>query len=58
MARRLDPANHENRKAMLAQLVADGAPLHHAGQAMLGLTKGQTARLWSNIKADLGEQAR
>ena len=40
----------------LAELVANGAPVIKAG-ASLGLTKGQTARMWSNIKAGLGGQA-
>ena len=45
------------RKALLAQLVADGLPLHEAGQRCLGLTKGQTAATWRRIKAELGAQA-
>ena len=47
----------EERKSQLAELVAEGVPLHEAGQRMLGLTKGQTARAWAEIRADLGAQA-
>lgn len=43
--------------ARLAELVANGTGVNAAG-AKLNLTKGQTARLWANIKRDLGEQAR
>lgn len=41
----------------LAGLVADGAKVTPAGRSM-GLTVGQTARVWANIKAGLGAQAR
>jgi len=51
-----DRPDMSRRKTRLAQLVADGTPLNEAGRAM-GLTKGQTSRVWMNIKADLGEQA-
>lgn len=44
------------RKDRLADYLAKGLPLHEAGKAM-GLTRGQTSRVWMNIKADLGEQA-
>ena len=44
------------RMAQLAEHVANGAEINAAGKAM-GLTKGQTARAWANIKAELGEQA-
>lgn len=47
----------ERRKARLSEMVANGAKPHEAG-AHMGLTKGQVARVWANIKADLGEQAR
>lgn len=46
----------EQRKARLAQLVADGRTVAEAGQC-LGVSKGQTSRLWQNIKNDLGWQA-
>lgn len=47
----------KRRMDRLAQLVADGVPVHHAGQACLGLTKGETANVWRRIKQDLGAQA-
>jgi len=40
----------------LAGLVADGAGVSEAGQAM-GLTRGETARAWALIKSGLGWQA-
>jgi hypothetical protein len=40
----------------LAALVADGMAVNDAG-ASLGLTRGQTARAWANIKTSLGPQA-
>lgn len=52
-----DTADHEKRKDRMAQLVSDGMPLHEAGRKMR-LSKGQTSRVWQNIKADLGDQAR
>lgn len=56
-ARELRAAVRERNKANLADLVAGGLPIHEAGQQRLGLTRGQTARLWAEIKADLGRQA-
>ena len=50
--RRVDPETQRQRKAELARLVAGGLPVHHAGQRCMGLTKGQTARLWANIKRE------
>lgn len=44
------------RMKRLAGLVAEGAGVNEAGYRM-GLTKGQIARCWSNIKAELGWQA-
>lgn len=44
------------RKARMAELIADGVPVFKAGET-LGLTKGQTSRVWMNIRADLGAQA-
>ena len=41
----------------LAEHVANGLGVNTAGEKM-NLTKGQTARLWANIKRELGEQAR
>lgn len=41
----------------LAQLIADGMPIHPAGRA-LGMTKGQTASTWALIKRRMGKQAR
>jgi hypothetical protein len=43
--------------ARLAELVANGSGINEAGRR-LNLTAGKTARLWANIKAGLGEQAR
>lgn len=37
-------------------MVANGSAIQDAGKA-LALTNGQTARVWANIKADLGAQA-
>lgn len=45
------------RKQRMALLVADGLTIAQAGEAM-GLTKGQTSRVWNNIKTGLGRQAR
>jgi membrane-bound inhibitor of C-type lysozyme len=45
------------RKGSLAEMVANGSAIHAAGK-YLGWSKGETARTWSNIKADLGAQAR
>lgn len=50
--------DRDARKARLAELVAGGMRVHEAGQACMGLTKGQTARLWADIRADLGAQAK
>ena len=47
----------EQRKHELAGLVADGLRLSVAGRQM-GLTKGETSRVWQNIKQDLGAQAK
>lgn len=46
------------RKRMddLAQLVADGLTITQAACA-LGMTKGEQARSWANIKKALGAQA-
>lgn len=41
----------------LAELVANGLGVIAAGE-QLALSKDQAARLWANIKRDLGEQAR
>jgi hypothetical protein len=53
-------ARHEGlqrqRMARLADRMAEGSGLHEAGRH-LGLTRGQTARLWATIKAELGWQA-
>lgn len=46
----------ELRGNALAELVANGATVTEAG-ARLGLTRGQTAGAWANIKAGLGAQA-
>jgi hypothetical protein len=51
-----DTVDREGRKARFAQYVADGCRPFEAGGRM-GLTKGQAARVWANIKADLGAQA-
>ena len=56
-ARRLKATVRQRIKANLAQLIADGAAVHEAGEGYLGLSRGQTARLWAEIKAELGEQA-
>lgn len=40
----------------MTQLLADGTALNVAGELM-GLSKGQTARVWMNIKKRLGTQA-
>jgi hypothetical protein len=45
------------RMNQLAEKVAHGAQPTVAGRN-LGLTPGQTARVWANIKSGLGEQAR
>lgn len=55
-AQMLRGAVRERNKANVAELVANGSGVNDAGE-QLGLTKGQTARLWAGIKADLGEQA-
>ena len=44
------------RMWQLAGRVANGAKVTIAGREM-GLTAGQTARVWANIKSDLGDQA-
>jgi hypothetical protein len=41
----------------LAGRVANGERVTIAGRNM-GLTAGQTARIWANIKSELGDQAR
>lgn len=45
------------RKLMLslAELVAEGTCIADAGR-ILGLTKGQTANAWRNIKNEMGAQ--
>jgi hypothetical protein len=45
------------RMDQLAERVANGVKVTIAGRDM-GLTAGQTARVWANIKAGLGAQAR
>lgn len=47
----------KRRMSRLAALVADGQKVNEAGERM-GLSRGQTARVWANIKAELGGQAR
>ncbi len=44
------------RMDQLAERVANGAKPTLAGREM-GLSAGQTARVWANIKSSLGEQA-
>ena len=46
-----------SREDILAEAVSNGAAVHPAG-ASFGWTKGQTARVWANIKKQLGEQAK
>ncbi len=46
-----------SREDSLAELVANGIGVSAAGEK-LGLTRGQTARCWANIKKSLGGQAR
>ncbi len=46
----------KRRQDRLAELVANGAKVAAAGRK-LGLTAGQTARTWADIKAGLGRQA-
>ena len=41
------------REDRLAALVADGRTIAEAGMFM-GLTKGQTARVWTNVKRQVG----
>jgi hypothetical protein len=43
----------KSREARLAALVADGMKVAEAG-AVMGMTKGQTARVWTNVKRQLG----
>jgi hypothetical protein len=62
MSRLVQAANRfdgvmRRRMSRLAGLVSEGMPINLAGEKM-GLTKGQLARAWANIKSDLGEQAR
>ena len=45
------------REDQLAALVADGVSITEAGERM-GLTKGQTSRVWQNVKRRMGGQAR
>lgn len=45
-----------SREERMTQLLADGTALNVAGELM-GLSKGQTARVWMNIKKRLGTQA-
>ena len=61
MSRLVQAANRHNgvmrrRMAQLAERVANGMAIHHAGAAV-GLTRGETARAWSRIKLEMGEQA-
>lgn len=44
------------RMDRLAEIVSAGHPVSDAGIS-LGLSKGETARTWSNIKRGLGPQA-
>jgi len=55
-AARAAQARMDQRLDDLAERVAQGDLLHHAGREM-GLTKGQTARAWNMIKTGLGSQA-
>lgn len=62
MSRLVQAANRfdgvmRRRMARLAGLVSEGMPVNRAGEKM-GLSKGELARAWANIKTDLGEQAR
>lgn len=41
------------REDRFAEYVANGYKVHEAGK-FLGLTPGQTARVWSNIKRQVG----
>lgn len=43
----------KRRMDRLAELVANGTGVAAAGEK-LGLTRGETARAWANIKAGLG----
>lgn len=45
------------RMGQLAERVANGERVTVAGRN-LGFTPGQTARVWANVKAGLGWQAR
>lgn len=49
-----DRAKH--REPELAEMVANGTSVSDAGRVM-GLTKGQTSRVWNNIKRTMGRQA-
>jgi hypothetical protein len=56
-ARNLKRKIARDRADALAALVSEGASVTAAG-ARMGLTKGETARAWANIKSGLGWQAR
>jgi hypothetical protein len=45
-----------HRMARLAEMVSREVPIRQAGERM-GLTPGQSARVWMNIKDELGRQA-
>ena len=46
----------QRRMDDMAQLVANGVGVIQAGER-LGMTKGQAARCWANVRAGLGAQA-
>lgn len=47
----------KRRMNRLAELVANGSGISEAG-ALMGITRGQAARTWADIKRGLGPQAR
>jgi len=49
-------ARNDARIDAFAELVANGASISQAGQA-LNLTKGQTSNTWNRIKRDCGRFA-
>lgn len=58
----MGPCDHYNginvakRRAEMAERVAEGETIHAAGKKM-GLTKGQTSRVWQGVVKDMGAQA-
>lgn len=46
-----------DRMDALAQLISEGIGIQDAGVIYLGLSRGETARAWANIKRSLGSQA-